>query len=63
MQIVIWGFSCSSFRIFISLEQLVEEKGPSISQFTGKGILKGAKAFISIPQFAFKEVLLISKSH
>ena len=47
----------------ISLGQLVEEKGPSISQFMGNEILKGTEAFNSIPHFAFKDVLLISKSH
>ena len=41
----------------------MEEKGPSISQFLGKDILKGTKAFNSIPRFAVKEVLLKSKSH
>ena len=60
MQIVIWWFSYSSFRIFISLGQLVEEKSPSIFQFTGKDILKGTKGLSSVPHFAF---LLISKSH
>ena len=41
----------------------MEEKGPNISQFMGEDILKGTKAFNSIPHFAFKEVLLVSKSH
>ena len=35
----------------------MEEKGASISQFMGKKVLKGIKAFSSIPHFAFKEVL------
>ena len=63
VELMIVYFSCSSFRIFISLAQLVEEKNPSISQFMGKDILEGSKAFNSIPHFSFKEVLLISKSH
>ena len=40
----------------------MEEKGPSISQFMGKNNLKGTKAFNSVPHFAFKVVLLKSKS-
>ena len=47
----------------MSLGQLEEEKGSSIFQFSGNNILKGTKAFNSIPHFAFKEVLLISKNH
>ena len=41
----------------------MEEKDPSISQFMGKNILKGTKDFNSVPHFAFRMVLLISKSH
>ena len=38
----------------MSLGQLEEEKGSSIFQFSGNNILKGTKAFNSIPHFAFK---------
>ena len=48
---------CSSFRVFISLGQHVEKKSSTISQFMGMDILKGTKAFNSVPHFTSKEVL------
>ena len=57
MQIVILWFSCSSFRIFISLGQLAEENGSQYFKSWARKLWKELKPFV------FNEVSLISKSH
>ena len=62
MQKVIWWSSYTNFRVFISLEQFAEEKGPNTSN-NGQGYFAKNQSLQFHIFLKFNEISLLSKSH